>query len=94
MLIEPASNVSEPFTVVIRIAVRVPPKAIEPPVKPTGSVTFPPNTPEAHQLFEEIFVINVFPLYVTAAVVLLKPKPVVKAAPRMAEAPVLAPPPT
>jgi hypothetical protein len=58
-----------------------------------NTVAEPPNAPEADQVLPVTFVSTTLPLYRQAAVELLKPKPVVKVAPAIDDAPNLAPPP-
>jgi len=78
MLIEPASKVSVPLTVVMRTAVRTAASAIEPPVtKTTKPVSADPPLPDEDQVLPVRFVIVILPLINAVETELLSPKPVV-----------------
>lgn len=77
MLIEPASNVSVPFTVVIRTRSKVAAKAIFPPEYMAKGVFEVTKRPEATQVFPVIFVITKVPLIIFDDESEAKAKPVV-----------------
>ena len=58
---EPASNVSVPFVVVMRICVKVPDNETAPPIKPTTATSEYPTVPPQHQLFPDKFAMVIIP---------------------------------
>ena len=78
MLIEPASNVSVPLTVVIRTAVSTAPSAIDP--AELSNILVPlviAKLPDATQVFPVTFAITINPESTSTAPILYKPNPVV-----------------
>ncbi len=79
MLIEPASKVSVPLTVVIRTAVSAAPRAIEPAelIKILAPLLVMATLPDATQVFPVTFEMTIAPESTSTAAILYKPNPVV-----------------
>jgi hypothetical protein len=78
MLIEPASKVSVPLTVVMRTRSRVPERDLNPAIVVVNVVPVSEYvTPDTTQLFDEIFVKTILPIKLLAACPEKIPNPVV-----------------